>query len=696
MSIASILKGYLCINILLIFSFLIFLLFRRVAVFAKIFPSHTQLIRVGQAIILLSIAAPIVLQAIPQRHMVKMELRILRPPAEEDGSFDEIKKGQKKKLARDAQFEKNSTSKVSFLDHMMLWFRSEISFSLFVVLFIGFLFSFFRFFKNILGLQKLIASTTSIRTLGRVRVVVAESITVPFSVWLWPTSWVVLPNKILENGNDFRLAIRHELQHHRQGDTLWAILTEILLCIFFPNPVLYFWKKEITELQEFSCDEALIGRKGVSSYEYGSCLVRVAEAALGNRKMYVGTTCMAVASRNPISFKSFLRRRVEMFENHKSSKTHRWAGAVMGTAAAILTLVFAFGAEQALRNNNQDKINPGQIVVDPEIQKIADSVLAKAIRDENARSGFAIVADPNTGKILAVANMDTTNKRAGYWSLSELFEPASIVKTLVVAQAIDRELTTPEERHHCENGNYRYGDRVYHDWKKAGWESLSTAETISNSSDICTMKISERIGPKGLLEMFEGFGFGPNGTAKYFPQARTGQLPPMDEDLEHPRLVPYSSMGAGFNISPIEMIQAYGAIANGGNLMVPKMANTADSEAQVIRRVLSFETSDKMRAILEKVVREGTAKPGESKIYTMAGKTATSHYPRHMPFDPNDGNFAGFIGFAPVKDPRVEVYVGIRDPESENGAHGGGHAAPVVRNIVEEVLKFMKVAPDKL
>jgi cell division protein FtsI/penicillin-binding protein 2 len=295
---------------------------------------------------------------------------------------------------------------------------------------------------------------------------------------------------------------------------------------------------------------------------------------------------------------------------------------------------------------------------------------------------------------LAVANIDTTKKLEGYWILGEQFEPASVLKTLVVADAIDKGLVSPEDKINCENGNYRYGDRVYHDWKKEGWDFLTVSDTIAYSGDICSIKIGEKIGPDGLNQMLTEFGFGPGGTASAFPGARPGVLPPQD-DPEHPRLVPYVSEGVGVEVTPIEMVQAYGAIANGGNLMAPKRANASSSDSQIIRRVLSPDSADKLKTILQQVVLNGTAKGhGQSAFYTTAGKTATSHYPRHIPYDEKD-DFGSFIGFAPLNHPRIEVYVGIRNPESSDGAHGGAHAAPVFTEIVDQVLAYSKVAPDK-
>jgi hypothetical protein len=503
---------------------------------------------------------------------------------------------------------------------------------------------------------------------------------------------------MLANARDFRLAVRHEIQHHRQGDTSWAVLIEFLVCFFFPNPAIYIWKREITEFQEFSCDEALIGRKDISSHDYGSCLVRVAEAALGVRQMYAGTTCMAADSRNPNYFKSFLRRRVEMFTNHKKPPVHRLAGILVGTLATVFTIALAVSAEQSMRSNDQPIVNPGSISVDPAIQEIADKALGDAIKNENAKSGFAIVADPNTGRVLAVANIDTTGQRLGRWALSQRFEPASLTKPLVAAQALEMGLTTPQENHSCENGSYSYGGRTYHDWKTTGWDHLSTEDTIAFSGDICSIKIGEKVGIAGLQKMLINFGFGSEGSAKSFPEARPGVLP-FTERATYPDFIPAVSDGYGFQVTSIEVVQAYGAIANGGNLMTPEFA--AVTQGQVVRRVLSLEKSQEMKAILEQVVLKGTAKGhANSELYSTAGKTATAYTPDLTQWDlvegKKKGNFAGFIGFAPVKEPRVEVFVGIRDPHTDQKpASGGTDAAPVFKQITESVLKYMNVAPDK-
>jgi cell division protein FtsI/penicillin-binding protein 2 len=404
---------------------------------------------------------------------------------------------------------------------------------------------------------------------------------------------------------------------------------------------------------------------------------------------------MATASKDPIYFKSFLKRRIEMLMQHGKLRARPWIAACLGTASVVITLLSAYASEVSLRNTDDGRVNPGIVVVDPNIQNIADRALSDAIREEQASDAFAIVAEPSTGRILAVANIDTKNPRNGHWALAQTFEPASIAKTLVAAKAIDEGKTTRLEEHKCESGSYKYGDHVYHDWKGEGWEHLTTQDTIAYSSDICAIKIGETLGAEGLREMLPDFGFGPVGSAKSFPEARPGELPLRGSNSS--RLVPYVSMGYGFQISPLEMVQAYGAIANGGNLLAPQPANSTKTE--IVRRVLSEDAARETREILRQVVLKGTGKAhAKSDLYTTAGKTASSYTEDLLALDWLGGNkqsnLAGFIGFAPLENPKVEVFVIVRNPGSRDGAHGATHAAPIFKRIVEETLKFMGVPPD--
>lgn len=690
MNSSDLLKIYGCMNGLLILGFLIFSFLKRINIKLNHRISFRASIQIAQILIIASVMAPVIFHKLPQKTFPQVDWDEYVSIPEEIVKTTSMQ--FKKTIQPVVKVNRASQSSETNFLSILLNYKMTVFLTL---LCLGFCFMLGRFIWNACKIHRLLSSSVIIRRIGQVRVALSNSISIPFSVQFLRKSWVVLPEVLLTRSLDFKIALKHELQHHRQRDTWWAIAMELIICVFFPNPSVYLWKKEIIELQEFSCDESLIGQKGISSYDYGSCLLRVAEAAFGSRQMYVGTTCMAAISKDPNNNKSFLRRRIEMFTSQERPRVNRWAGA-LGTIAVTLTVAAAFGAEQAIRNKVQNEPNPGSVIVDSEIQSIAEKALAEAIKSQNAKGGFAIVADPITGKILAVANIDTTGKKTGYWSLSQVLEPASHAKVIVAAQAIESGLTGPGDYHSCENGTYKFGKDFFHDWKTGGWDRLTTEGTIMVSSDICSIKIGELVGAQALQKMLVQFGFGPGGTAESFPAAMPGYLP---GKTDKPKVIPKITAGFGFKATPIEMVQAYGAIANGGKLLKPHLANNTGS-AEVIRQVMSQENAEKVKEILRQVVLKGTGKPAQSSLYSMAGKTATSFVPDLRQWNlvegRKQGNYAAFIGFAPVKEPKVEVYVGIHDPNTDgSGAHGGAHAAPVFKRIVEEVLKHMNVPEEK-
>lgn len=692
MSIESLLKLYLQMNLILLASYFLFAMAAKIASLFKLVLPHRPLIGWAQIAITASILFPIALHLVSDQHLKTVDLRFMHPAREEL----ELRGAHTIRTMKSKPAETLASSSIAETPALMETFENVLIENWAQILFIflsgGFIFCVARFGRNFLRLRSQLLESNVIREVGRVKISICDNVLVPFSAFVFRTKWIVLSENLLRNRLDFKLAIKHELQHHRQGDTYWAMIVEGFLCFFYLNPTIYLWKKQIIELQEFSCDEALVGQRRASIHDYGSCLVRVAETALGKRQMYVGTTCMAAVSKDPNYFKSFLRRRIEMLVEHKKSRARKWVATSLGTASIVLTFAVAYSGEQTFRPSNGG-VNPGIVIVDDSIQEITERILADAIKEEKAVAGFAIVGDPNTGRVLAVANIDTKHKQTGHWALGLRMEAASIGKTLVIAEALDKNLTTPEETHACESGKYKYGSQIYRDWKKEGWKSLSTTETAMYSSDICSIKIGEKVGREGIIKMISKFGFGEGGTTQNFPEARAGQLP-LDSD---PQLIPYVSAGFGYKITPIEMFQAYGAIANGGNLMVPKSAN--ESKIEVVRRVLSAEGATKTKEILRQVVLKGTGELAQSPYYSTAGKTASSFSADLMEWmnDKQKSDLAGFIGFAPVTNPKIEVYVVIHRPETgaELGAHGRTHAAPVFKRIVEEVLKKMNVPPDR-
>ncbi len=683
-------KFYVAINALLILMYLFLKTTRFFGELARVPISYLNFNRIAQILVFTSLFAPVALSFLPQNSVPNFKIEMRVPLAETLAPEIQTTKIQSSPQAASTQSQTLQLIEQNPEIDLMLILTILIS--------VGFLFALVKTSVQLWRLSSLLRKAVLVRQIGKIRILVSESVTIPFSTLIGGAN-VVVPMDAISNFRNLRLIVRHEIHHHRNGDTMWILVMEVLSCLFSLNPVIHLWKREITEIQEFACDEALISQMRVSSYEYGQCLVQVAEAARGVSLMQVGTTCMGGSPKGPQQLKSFLRRRIEVFKVHETSQKQRFLGLVLGTVGVLVTTGLSYGAQKSLRGENHQKPNSGLAKFDSEIQKITEGILAKYVKKFGAKGGFVLVADPQTGRVLAVANqLSAKRKLDKSWALSYEIEPASTMKPLIAATALEKGVIKIDEKLNCENGKYTYGGKVYRDWKPMG--TLTTAESIFQSSNICGIKIGERLGSNGLESSLKDFGFGSDGSAAEFPEAAPGRYPKASE-LAETEYVPLLATGYNsshsFYATPLEVLQAYGAIANGGKLMKPMNADET-TNGKILKQAISLDTSQKMKTMLVGAVKDGTGKPAQSSLYTTAGKTSTAYRPESPEHDSLGGEraMAGFVGFAPVQNPRLVVYVGIIDPTNskDKNPHGSEHAAPVFKEVIETVLPHLNVAPD--
>jgi cell division protein FtsI (penicillin-binding protein 3) len=352
------------------------------------------------------------------------------------------------------------------------------------------------------------------------------------------------------------------------------------------------------------------------------------------------------------------------------------------------------------------------LTIDRVIQEIAEEELGQGVRQVGAKGGFAIVSDPHTGRILAVANYPSFDpNHLGKFKIEETrnsafldtFEPGSVIKPFVIAKALDQKLTHLDERHQCENGALRIGKHVIHDTH--GADQLSTLETVIRSSNICTYKIAAKLGKDGLYDALTAFGFASDTSRLGYPGEGAGRLSASGgwQTIRFANI----SFGHGFATTGLEIVQAMGAIANGGHLMKPALVEkvvssdglvVSSSSTATVREVISPDTARHMRQALKEVVTDphGTGKKAQTALYTTAGKTGTAQKVISGIKGYAKGKYiSSFIGFTPVQDPHLVVYVLIDEP-SEKVYYGGETAAPVFARIAERSLKYLNVAPDVL
>jgi cell division protein FtsI (penicillin-binding protein 3) len=351
------------------------------------------------------------------------------------------------------------------------------------------------------------------------------------------------------------------------------------------------------------------------------------------------------------------------------------------------------------------------LTIDRVIQEISEESLQTWIKKSGAKSGFAIVADPHTGRVLAMANYPSFDPnfrqsnlaRTKNFAVADSFEPGSVVKPMVIAQAIETGKTTADEVHNCEkSGVLRIGpkNRIRDDHPK---EYLSTAEVIVHSSNICTFKIAQRLGPEELYKTYLSYGFGDSNFSMNLPGETRGRI----SDWQKWRPIRFAniSFGQGHLVNGMEMVRAYSVLANGGNLISPYILDRIESsDGKIIssphpfsrKKIISPETAKIMREILRQTVENGTATQAISEHFTTAGKTGTSEKvdPLTKAYS-DDKRIASFAGFSPTKDPHIVVYVVIDEPK-QKPYYGGVWAAPVFREIVDKTLRYLNVPPDKI
>ncbi|HKO34963.1 MAG TPA: penicillin-binding protein [Pyrinomonadaceae bacterium] len=351
---------------------------------------------------------------------------------------------------------------------------------------------------------------------------------------------------------------------------------------------------------------------------------------------------------------------------------------------------------------------PGQTVVltiDQTIQFRTEQALFGAVKRARAKSGTAIVMDPRTGEILALANApafdpnqpgkDLPEVRAN-WALQNIYEPGSTFKVVPYSAALEKGLVTPEDKIDCQMGEITLAGRLIHDHKPFG--VLTVSDALAQSSNVGAIKLALLAGNESMYDYARRLGFGSR-TGIDLPGESAGILRPLNR--WQPSSIGSIAMGQEIGVTPLQMAVAYSVIANGGNWVKPHVLREMRSpdgsilfRAQPeVRPALRAETVEKLRSMMEGVTLRGTAKLAQVEGYSAAGKTGTAQKIDPQTRAYSSTKFIGsFVGFAPVSNPEVVIIVVIDEPQG--AYHGGDVAAPVFREIAEQILPELNVTPD--
>lgn len=406
-----------------------------------------------------------------------------------------------------------------------------------------------------------------------------------------------------------------------------------------------------------------------------------------------------------------------------------WENELSGTPGRIVTSTNV--NNQAISDENEQYI-PAQngsdiyLTIDVEVQQIAEKYLDQAVKENRADGGCVIIMKPSTGDILAEASYPTYNLNTPFtpnttelqskWDslsteeksaalcnmwrnkpISDLYEPGSTFKIITSSIGLEENLVqTDTEADFTCNRVYHVGDRDIYCWAKQAHGTLSLRGALEKSCNPSFIQLGQRIGKERFYKYLQAFGFFDKTGVRM-----SGESNSIFYNIENCHEVELATMSFGqrFSITPLQLITAVSASVNGGNLMQPrivsKIVNTDTGvETEIspvkVRQVISEETSNKIKSMMQSVVVAGTGQYAAVNGYSVGGKSGTSEPPDDKK---EQGYVASFIAISPVENPEVIVLVVLNNPNSDGvGSHQGGTiCAPVASQILSEVLPHLGI-----
>lgn len=341
--------------------------------------------------------------------------------------------------------------------------------------------------------------------------------------------------------------------------------------------------------------------------------------------------------------------------------------------------------------------------IDKDIQYRVEEELRRCVKDFKAKSGTAIVLNPNTGEIYAMANVPDFNldKFSGASAdvqrnraVTDTYEPGSTMKVVTATAALEERLVTPQSTFYLPSG-LRVADKTITDSHKRGAKNFTFLEIVSQSSNVGAVTLGLKLGKERLYGYINLLGLTKK-TGVDLPGEVCGFIPPPDK--WYSTTIANVPFGQGISATSLEMAQVISIIANGGYIMKPHLlSEVTDPYGKVIKypqdpgkKVISSKTCEEMRNILGQVIETGTGKKAKLYGYQAGGKTGTAQKPGPGGYT-GDRYITSFIGFAPLSDPQVVVLISIDEPQE--GIYGGEVAAPTFKNITEFTLRQLKVPP---
>src|SRR4051794_7127249 len=346
-----------------------------------------------------------------------------------------------------------------------------------------------------------------------------------------------------------------------------------------------------------------------------------------------------------------------------------------------------------------------ELTVDEYLQHIAERELHRGVVENVALGGSAIIMNPHTGEILALANEPTFNPNAyrdfddgerRNRGIQDLYEPGSTFKVVTASAAIEEKVLSVDTLIDTNPGRLHIGSRLITDDAGRNNGVLTFSNVIVKSSNIGAVKIGFRVGTERMSRFVGLYGVGRQ-VSPDFPAENPGIVWRPEKWTD--TALASVSMGYQVAVTPLQMVAAVSAVANGGLYVAPRVVRAVYRDgrryqlaAKTLRRTVSADTAATLTTIMETVVTSGTAKRAQIPGYTIAGKTGTAQKLINGRYSHSDHN-ASFVGFIPSRSPELAIVVVIDSAKGPNGDHGGTVAAPIFRNIAESALHYLGIPP---
>jgi cell division protein FtsI/penicillin-binding protein 2 len=361
-----------------------------------------------------------------------------------------------------------------------------------------------------------------------------------------------------------------------------------------------------------------------------------------------------------------------------------------------------------LTDIREDKKIDGRTIVtsvDRSVQYAADKELKKGLDLYDADGGSVVIMESATGKILAASSFPKFDPQKFYEYpgktytspiVSDLYEPGSTFKVLVMAAGIDAGLVTSETRCTECSGPVTISDYTIKTWDDKYFPNSTMTDVIMHSDNTGMVFVGNKLGVDGMLKYMEGFGIG-DLTGIDIQGEGTGSI--RSKKFWHPIDLATASFGQGISVTPLQLITGVNAIANGGKLMKPMVVDKIIAEdGRVIKiapeeklQVITDKTSKIITEMMVNAVENGEAKFAKIKDYKIAGKTGTAQIPVAGHYDPTNTN-ASFVGFFPAENPKITMLVIVNRPRSS--IYGAETAAPIFFSIARDLIQYYNIPPS--